>query len=65
MKKGVTVSVQIYIEGEDDAADDFAQLGQRIATQVVQAGITSYKGPFALTVRKVEALEGSDDSDDG
>ncbi|HEY7779380.1 MAG TPA: hypothetical protein VIC85_04125 [Ktedonobacterales bacterium] len=61
MKKAVALNVRIYIEGDDDPADDFAKLGQRVATQVVQSGITSYKGPFTLTIQKVEALEDSDE----
>ena len=64
MKKGVTLRVLVYMEGEDAPADDFAKLGQSVIAQVLAAGIKSYTGPYTFAVRKVEALDGSDADDD-
>jgi len=65
MKKGVTLRVQVYVEGEDEPANDFAKVGTDVITQVIGAGVKGYNGPYTIAVQKVEALEGSDDSDDG
>lgn len=64
MKKGVTLRLQVYIEGEDAPANDFAKTGQSFILQILDAGMKAYAGSYMLGVTKVEALEGSGDSDD-
>jgi hypothetical protein len=64
MKKGVTLRVVVYVEGEDAPADDFARLGQSVIGEVLAAGIKAYTGPYTVAVRKVEALEGGDADDE-
>lgn len=64
MKKGVTLRVQVYIEGEDAPADDFAKTGQNFILQVLAAGMKGYAGPYLLGVKQITPLEGSDDSND-
>ena len=65
VKKGLTVRVQVYVEGEDEAANDFSKVGQAVVSQVVAAGIKGYAGPYTIAVQKMEPLEGSDGSDEG
>jgi hypothetical protein len=65
MRKGVTLSVWIYVEGEAPPEEDFAATAQNAIGEVVKAGMASYTGPYQLTVRRVEALEGSSASDEG
>lgn len=65
MRKGILLQVKVYIEGEDEPAHDFSKLGQDLLAKVLDAGIKSAAGPYKITVQKIEALEGSDDSDEG
>lgn len=65
MKKGLTLRVQVYIEGEDEPANDFSKLGQEVMTKVLNAGIQQAAAPFTVAVKKMEPLEGGDDSDEG
>jgi hypothetical protein len=65
IKKGITLRVQVYVEGEDAPANDFSKVGQAFLSQVLAAGMREYTGPYTLSVEKVEALEGSDASDEG
>jgi hypothetical protein len=65
IRKGLMVRVQIYVEGEDEAANDFSKVGQAVVSQVVAAGIKGYTGPYTIAVQKMEPLEGSDGSDEG
>ena len=67
MKKGVSLRVQIYVEGEDAPANDFAKTGQNFILQVLANGMKGYTGPYLLGVKQIVPLEGSDgdgDSDD-
>jgi len=65
MQKGVSISVQFFIQGEDAPAHDFTQTGRDVALQVLQQGLQRYQGPYAIQVQKVTPLEGSDaDSDE-
>lgn len=64
MKKGVSLRVQVYIEGEDAPANDFSKTGQNFIMQVLAAGMKGYTGPYMLGVKKIEPLEGSDSDDD-
>lgn len=61
MRKGATVEVRLYIEGEDEPAHDFAQLATQIARQVIALGIDAYKksGAFQVTLTSANVLEGS------
>lgn len=65
MRKGIALQVKVYIEGEDEPANDFSKVGQDLIAKVLDAGIKSTSGPYKIVVQKVEALEGSDDSDEG
>ncbi len=65
IKKGITLRVQVYVEGEDEPANDFSKVSQAFVTQVLTAGMKGYTGPYTLAVRKMDPLEGSDDSDEG
>jgi hypothetical protein len=65
IKKGITLRVQVYVEGEDEPANDFSKVGQAFVTQVLTAGMKGYAGPYTLAVQKIEPLEGSDGSDEG
>lgn len=65
MRKGITLQVKVYIEGDDEPANDFSKVGQNALAKVLDAGIKSAAGPYTIVVKKVEALEGSDDSDEG
>ncbi len=65
MRKGITLQVKVYIEGDDEAANDFSKVGQDLLTKVLDAGVKSAAGPYQVVVKKIEALEGSDDSDEG
>jgi hypothetical protein len=64
MKKGVTLRVQLYIEGEDDPAHDFTQTGQSVITDVLRQGFKAYSGPYSIKVQKMEPVEGGDDDAD-
>lgn len=64
MKKGVSLRVRVYIEGEDTPANDFAKTGQNFLLQVLAAGMKGYTGPYLLGVKQIMPLEGSDDGDD-
>lgn len=65
MRKGITLQVKVYVEGDDEPANDFSKVGQDVVAKVLDAGIKSAAGPYKITVQKMEALEGSDDSDEG
>lgn len=65
MKKGVTMRVTLYIEGEDEPAHDFTETGRQVVTDILQAGEMAYTGPYTVKLEKMEPLEGSDDSDEG
>ncbi len=65
IRKGITLRVQVYVEGEDEPANDFSKAGRAFVTQVLAVGMKGYTGPYTLVVQKVEALEGSDASDEG
>ena len=62
MRKGATVEVRLYIEGEDEPAHDYAQLATEIARHVIELGIDAYKkdGAFQVTLTSACVLEGSD-----
>ena len=61
IRKGATVEVRLYIEGEDEPAHDYAQLATQIARQVVELGIDAYKkkGAYQVTLTSATVLEGS------
>jgi hypothetical protein len=65
MRKGIAFQLKVYIEGDDEPANDFAKVGQDLLAKVLDAGIKSTAGPYKVTVQKMEPLEGSDDSDEG
>jgi hypothetical protein len=65
MRKGIMLRATVYIEGDDEPANDFSKVGQDLLANVLDAGIKSAAGPYKVTVQKIEALEGSDDSDEG
>lgn len=65
MRKGITLQVKVYIEGDDEPANDFSKAAQDLLAKVLDAGIKSAAGPYKISVQKMEALEGSDDSDEG
>lgn len=65
MRKGITLQLKVYVEGDDEPANDFSKVGQDVVAKVLDAGIKSAAGPYKITVQKMEALEGSDDSDEG
>lgn len=65
MRKGITLQVKVYIEGEDEPANDFSKVGQDLLTKVLDAGVKSAAGSYKVVVKKMEPLEGSDDSDEG
>ena len=65
MKKGITMRVTLYIEGDDAPAHDFSQTGADVASKVLAAGIKNAAGGYTVQVKKIEALEGSDDEDAG
>ncbi len=64
MQKGVSISVQLFIQGEDAPAHDFAQTGRDVALQVLQQGLQHYQGPYAIQVQKLTPVEGGDDDSD-
>ncbi len=64
MQKGVTLSVQLFIEGDAPPAEDFAQTGRQVALQVLQQGLQQYQGPYTVQVRKITPIEGGDDDSD-
>jgi hypothetical protein len=57
--------VTVYIEGEDAPAHDFIQTGTEIINQLFSAKAIAEAAPYTVTVKKIEPLEGSDDSDEG
>ncbi len=65
MRKGITLQVKVYIEGDDEPANDFSKVGQDLLANVLDAGVKSAAGPFKIVVEKIEPLEGSADSDEG
>lgn len=65
MRKGITLQVKVYIEGDDEPTNDFSKVGQDLLAKVLDAGVKSDAGPYKVVVQKMEALEGSDDSDEG
>lgn len=65
MRKGITLQVKVYIEGDDEPTNDFSKVGQDLLAKVLDAGVKSDAGPYKIVVQKMEALEGSDDSDEG
>lgn len=65
MRKGITLQVKVYIEGDDEPTNDFSKVGQDLLAKVLDAGVKSAAGPYKVVVQKMEALEGSDDSDEG
>lgn len=65
MRKGIALQVKVYVEGDDEPANDFSKVGQDVLARVLEAGIKSAAGPYKIAVQKMEALEGSDDSDEG
>lgn len=64
MRKGITVRVQIYIEGDAAPADDFAKIGTDLAAKLFDAGVQAAAGAYSVTVKKIEPLEGSAADDD-
>lgn len=65
MKKGVSLQVEVYIEGDDPPANDFNQTGQRFLMQVLAAGMRGVASPYLLGVKRITPLEGSDADGDG
>lgn len=65
MRKGITLQVKVYIEGDDEPTNDFSKVGQDLLAKVLDAGVKGAAGPYKVVVQKMEALEGSDDSDEG
>ena len=63
MKKGITMRLEVYIEGEDAPAHDFSQTGRDVVLQVLRSGIQQSGGSYAVRVRRVEPLEGGGDDD--
>jgi hypothetical protein len=64
MQKGVSIRVQLFIEGDAPPAQDFAQTGKEVALQLMQQALQHYQGPYAIQVQKLEPLEGGDDDDE-
>ena len=65
IKKGLTMRVTVYIEGEDAPAHDFVQTGMQIINNLFSAKAITAAAPYTVIVKKIEPLEGSDDSDEG
>ena len=64
IKKGLSMRVTVYIEGEDAPAHDFVQTGMQIINNLFSENAITAAAPYTVTVKKIEPLEGSDDSDD-
>lgn len=66
MKKGITLMVRVYVEGDDDPAHDFTQVGTQVTTQLFQTAFKSFTAPYTFQVLKITPVEGGDDdsSDD-
>ncbi|HEY7835239.1 MAG TPA: hypothetical protein VIG30_16810 [Ktedonobacterales bacterium] len=64
MNKGVSLQIEVYIEGDAAPADDFSEVGRRFIMQVLAAGMRSAAGPYRLGVKRITPLEGSDADDD-
>lgn len=56
MHKGVTMSAQIVVADLAAAAEDPAQLAQRIVSQMLAAGIKSSAAPYTVTIQQVAAV---------
>jgi hypothetical protein len=65
IRKGITMRVTVYIEGEDAPAHDFVQTGMQIINKLFSAQASAAAAPYTVAVKKIEPLEGSDDSDEG
>jgi hypothetical protein len=61
MMKGVMMSaiVSVPATGQGEAAENGAEAGKQVVTSLVNAGKQAFTGPYAVTVRKIEPIAGS------
>lgn len=52
MKKGVTVAVHVYVEGEAGPTADFAEIGKQVVTAALTHG-AQHVPQYTVTIRKL------------
>src|SRR5262249_10601567 len=58
MRKGITLRVKVYIEGDAAPVEDFSKIGQQVIQKVLDAGIKAAAAPYTVAVKRMEPLEG-------
>ena len=53
MRKAITIDVRLWIEGEDEPADDFAQSTTQAVRDIVEAGAAKYPG-LSIKIRSIK-----------
>ena len=53
MKKAIALNVVLWIEGEDEPAQDFAKATTDAVRDILQSGATKYPG-LAITIRSIK-----------
>ncbi len=61
MKKGITLALEVYLEGEQDPAADFAALATQTVRVQVEAAFRSQPQGLTLQIKKLQEQDGSDD----
>ncbi|MBA3945676.1 MAG: hypothetical protein H0X37_14055 [Herpetosiphonaceae bacterium] len=62
MKKGITLALEVYLEGEQDPAADFAALATQTIRSQLDAAFRSQPQGLTLQIRKLQEQDDSDDS---
>lgn len=63
MHKGIRIAIKLYIEGEDEAAHDFAESTVRAVKEMLAAGQGAH-AELKVTVKKVEEDKSWDEDED-
>src|SRR5205085_12572543 len=53
MRKAISLSIQLWIEGEDEPAHDFAQSTSQTVREIIETGAAKYPG-LAIKIRSLK-----------
>jgi len=59
MRKAIALRVDLWIEGEDEPAHNFAESTKRVVSDIIAAGISKYP-ELILQIQKVIELKDDD-----
>jgi hypothetical protein len=53
MRKAISIAVQLWIEGEDEPAHDFAQSTAQAVREIIEAGATKFPA-LSIQIRSIK-----------